>query len=142
MLELNPRTWPQRGRVGYCRSGERSGQFIFLQLGTEDRSPELAYWQAFFARLGAPVLEDDELFIDDSSGLMLDILEDLDVSWAPSDLDSLAEEVLFGVRAWMASNGALEYVDASTKRRRWATDGLTVYPDDPWAWLPKIEELA
>lgn len=126
----DPFTWPRHGRVGYCRGGQWNGRYIFLHVATEDREPELAFWQAFFRP--SPPFPDDELFVDHSSGVMEAILRDGDIEWAPEEVDGVAEFQIFGLRRLFAERGSSVYVDYTPPESDVVRSAITVDDDYPW----------
>ena len=108
--ELDTRTWPRTGRIGYCHAGDMAGRYVFLHLATEDRDPQTAYWQAFFEP--SPDEFGGEVFVDNRSGTMQKMLDDFKVDWAPDDLDLEIEDQIMGLRRRFALAGSPFYSTA------------------------------
>lgn len=105
LIEIDPRTWPEAGRIGYCRGGNAAGCYFFLHLGTNERQPNEAFWQGFFQPLFVD-REVDEEWTDNSSGYMQELVMHSKVEWAPFEVDAEAERRLFGLRDFWASRGS------------------------------------
>jgi hypothetical protein len=103
-IELDPRTWPGAGRVGYCRAGDKAGAYFFLHLGVDTRDPEYAYWQGYFEP-SIPHEPIDEVWADHKSGIMQDRIAALHVEWAPPEVDAEVETRLFGLRELWSARG-------------------------------------
>lgn len=141
-MNLDPQSWPEHGRVGSCRAGHFAGAFVFVALGTQDRSGEDVFWQAVFRWPGRPLGLLDEIFVDDRSGEMQKALDEYDVTWAPAGVDDIAEAALFGFRADRRDRGAsmfLDYVRPSGTVPQLPT---AVDPLDPWGWVSERPQLS
>ena len=109
-MQLDPATWPAIGRIGRCREGEAAGSLMFLHLATEDRDPRTAHWQAFF-RPPIPGTNEDEFFVNHSSGVMQDLVALADMDWIPEGTDGPYEDKELGLRRRFAHYGSPDYAD-------------------------------
>ena len=87
-MSLSAEFFADRLQVGYCRSGPARGFLVFIQPTFDldgSRSNKIAVGFSGALQIGDEWVDDD-IIVDPGSPSMVELLQSLEVLWAPEDL--------------------------------------------------------